>query len=125
MNRKTTTRVKKYTKGDFERFMMTGKTPPGIHNGQPAITKDVTLETDYPIERGVPVPQYHNLSEFPLLDMEVGDSFVAPLSKIKALRNAITRLHKRNDSLKFITRTINGRGRAGRVTRVWRVAVTH
>ena len=122
--RKTT--VKKYTKGDFERFMMTGKTPPGIHNGQPIVTtKSTTDAVDYHIEKGVPVPQFHNLSEFPLLDMEVGDSFVAPLSKIKALRNAITRIHKRNDTLRFITRTVNGRGRAGRITRVWRVSTTH
>jgi hypothetical protein len=122
--RKTT--VKKYTKGDFERFMMTGKTPPGIQNGQPIVTVKSTTDTvDYHIEKGVPVPQFHNLSEFPLLDMEVGDSFVAPLSKIKALRNAITRIHKRNDTLRFITRTVNGRGRAGRITRVWRVSTTH
>ena len=122
--RKTT--VKKYTKGDFERFMMTGKTPPGIHNGQPIVTKNSTNGTvEYNIEKGVPIPQFHSLSEFPLLDMEVGDSFVAPLSKIKALRNAITRIHKRNDTLRFITRTVNGRGRAGRITRVWRVATTH
>ena len=121
MNRKTT--VKRYTKGDFERFMETGKTPPGIHNGQIKVVHK-TNDTTFHIEKGVPVPEYHGISKFPLLDMEIGDSFVAPLSDKKALQNAITRIHKRNRTFKFITRTVNGRGRAGRQTRVWRVQTT-
>ena len=122
LNRKTT--VKRYTKGDFERYMTTGKTPPGIHtNGQVPVVQHTT-DTDFHIEKGVPIPEFHGLSKFPLLNMEIGDSFVAPLSDKKALQNAITRIHKRNRTFKFITRTVNGRGRAGRQTRVWRVQTT-
>ena len=121
MNRKTT--VKRYTKGDFERYMTTGVTPAGIHNGVAKIVHK-TNDTTFHIEKGVPVPEYHGISKFPLLDMAIGDSFVAPLSDKKALQNAITRIHKRNRTFKFITRTVNGRGRAGRQTRVWRVQTT-
>ena len=123
MNRKTT--VKRYTKSDFERFMTTGKTPPGIHtNGQKPLVVQHTTNTIFHIEKGVPIPEYHGTSKFPLLDMEVGDSFVAPLSDRKALQNAITRIHKKNRTFKFITRTVNGRGRAGRQVRIWRVLTT-
>jgi len=119
--------VKRYTKGDFERFMITGKTPPGINNGVPNVTlhENGDNETNgYLIEKDVPIPEYYRMSEFPLLSLEVGDSFVTPLSKIKSLRNAITRIHKRNEAFKFITRTVQGHGRASRKTRVWRVATT-
>jgi len=111
--------VKRYTKSDFERFMNTGKAPKGIRPGETKVTNHVDVE--YKIEKGVPIPEYFTLSEFPLLDMEIGDSFVAPLHRIKALRNAITRIHKRNETYKFITRTVVGRGRTGKQTRVWRV----
>ena len=117
---KRTKPVKRYTKSDFERFMNTGQAPKGIHNGAPKVVTHT--HTKYDIEKGVPIPEYFRVSEFPLLDMEVGDSFVAPLHKIKALRNAINRIHKRNETFKFITRTVTGRGRAGKQTRVWRVA---
>ena len=103
--------------------MTTGVTPAVIHNGVAKIVHK-TNDTTFHIEKGVPVPEYHGISKFPLLDMAIGDSFVAPLSDKKALQNAITRIHKRNRTFKFITRTVNGRGRAGRQTRIWRVATT-
>ena len=115
-----TTKTQKYTKSDFERFMMTGQAPAGIHNGSIKVTKHDS-DTEYKLERGVPIPEYSRTWQFPLLNMEIGDSFVIPLSKLKSLRNSITRMHRKNDSLRFITRTVHGRGRAGKQTRVWRV----
>jgi len=111
--------VKKYTQSDFERFMNANQTNE-IHNGQSKITRH-GLDTRYHIEKGVPIPEYSQISKFPLLDMEIGDSFVAPLVDKKALTNAITRIHKRNQTYKFITRTVTGRGRTGKQTRVWRI----
>ena len=118
--------VKKYTQSDFERFMNANQTNE-IHNGQSKITRPYNkgyqygLDTEYHIEKGVPIPEYSQISKFPLLDMEIGDSFVAPLVDKKALTNAITRIHKRNQTYKFITRTVTGRGRTGKQTRVWRI----
>ena len=123
MNRKTT--VKRYTKGDFERFMTTGETPAGINNGQVKVTQQ-SNGTNFRIEKGVPIPEHHGICRFPLMDLAIGDSFVAPLSDKKALQNAITRIHKREGRVyKFISRTVKGLGRAGKQTRVWRVATNH
>ena len=109
--RKTT--VKKYSKTDFERFM----------NSQPRVeTKTIAKENGYKIEKDIPIPEYRKVSRYPLLHMEVGDSFTAPISEVKQVRSAITRTHRiTNKAYKFITRTVHGRGRAGKLLRVWRV----
>jgi len=109
--RKTT--VKKYSKTDFERFM----------NSQPqTTTKSTTKVHGYKIEKDIPIPEYRKVSRYPLLHMEVGDSFTAPISEVKQVRSAITRTHKvTNKTYKFLTRTVHGRGRTGKLLRVWRV----
>ena len=111
--RKTT--VKKYTKTDFERFMNS--------NQNHTETKTIAKENGYKIEKNVPVPEFRKVSRYPLLHLEVGDSFTAPVSEVKMVRSAITRTHRiTNKAYKFITRTVHGRGRAGKLLRVWRVA---
>tara|TARA_R110002051_G_scaffold210734_1_gene276180 strand:+ start:97 stop:507 length:411 start_codon:yes stop_codon:yes gene_type:complete len=111
--RKTT--VKKYSKTDFERFMNSGQN----HTE----TKTIAKENGYKIEKNVPVPEFRKVSRYPLLHLEVGDSFTAPVSEVKMVRSAITRTHRiTNKAYKFITRTVHGRGRAGKLLRVWRVA---
>ena len=109
--RKTT--VKKYSKTDFERFM----------NSQPRVENKATAKTNgYKIEKDVPIPEYRKVSRYPLLHMEVGDSFTTPISEIKQVRSAITRTHRvTNKAYKFLTRTVHGRGRTGKLLRVWRV----
>jgi hypothetical protein len=109
--RKTT--VKKYSKNDFERFM----------NSQPRVeTKIITKENGYKIEKNVPIPVFTKVSRYPLLNMDVGDSFTVPVSEVKQIRSAITRTHRlTHKTYKFLTRTIHGTGRAGKLLRVWRI----
>jgi hypothetical protein len=113
------TPVKRYTKNDFERFMNTGQVPKDIRNGTSKIKTHNT--TTYKVEKGVPIPN-HRVHRYPLLELEVGDSFVVPINETKHVRSAIGRAQRKNKALCFITRTINGRGRAGKQLRVWRIA---
>ena len=93
-------------------------------NSQPHVeTKTTTKENGYKIEKNVPVPEFRKVSRYPLLHMEVGDSFTAPISEVKMVRSAIGRTHRlTNKAYKFITRTVHGRGRTGKLLRVWRIA---
>ena len=85
-------------------------------------TKTTTKENGYKIEKNVPVPEFRKVSRYPLLHMEVGDSFTAPISEAKQVRSAITRTHRlTNKAYKFITRTVHGRGRTSKLLRVWRI----
>ena len=111
--RKTQTTA--YTKKDFEAYM----------NGN-TITP---TNTAYTIEHNVPIPSGGRITEFPLLQLKPsvmhkghlrGDAFTVPISKAKSIRNAVTRAHKRTD-FRFVTRTVKGRGKAGKIIRVWRI----
>ena len=94
-------------------------------NSQPHVeTKTTTKENGYKIEKNVPVPEFRKVSRYPLLHMEVGDSFTASVNEAKQVRSAITRTHRlTNKAYRFITRTVHGRGRTGKLLRVWRIAI--
>ena len=82
-----------------------------------------THEHSYKVEKNVPIPEYRKVSRYPLLHMDVGDSFVVPLNETKMVRSAINRTHRvTNKTYHFLTRTIHGRGRAGKQLRIWRIA---
>ena len=86
-------------------------------------TKTIVKENGYKIQKNVPVPEFRKVSRYPLLNMDVGDSFTAPISEVKQVRSAITRTHRlTNRAYKFLTRTIHGKGRTGKLLRVWRIA---
>ena len=117
----TKTRTKQYTKDDFERFIQTQNL---TSNGTAKVTGKVRTitHTPYKIEKNVPMPTSRRLSRYPLRDLKVGDCFVVPISEVKMIRSAINRTHRVTKKvLHFITRTVNGRGRAGKQIRVWRV----
>ena len=114
---KTTT----YTKDDFEKFI---KTQNLASNGTAKVTGKVRTitHTPYKIEKDVPIPTFRKISRYPLRDLKVGDSFVVPVNEAKVIRSAINRVHRTTKkTFHFITRTVNGRGRAGKQLRVWRV----
>ena len=86
-------------------------------------TKTTTKENGYKIEKNVPVPEFRKVSKYPLLHLNVGDSFAAPVGEVKMVRSAITRLNRQTKhALKFMTRTVHGRGRSGKQIRTWRIA---
>lgn len=75
-----------------------------------------------PLERGMIIPNVERgrVSQYPLDDMEVGDSFFAPLGrgrKIQALRTTIYTLARRKE-VKITMRTIQ-EPQLG--VRVWRI----
>jgi len=80
----------------------------------------------YEIEKGVPIPQAATTAggrppKYPLAQMEVGDSFFAPVAH-KAITSSISSL-KRSGSIaataRFTTRVAEVDGRKG--VRTWRV----
>ncbi len=67
------------------------------------------------IDKGIPVPIHGNQKKWPFPQMEVGDSFAAPL----ASRGALSAAYKKFPGRKFIGRKVQENGEA--VIRVWRV----
>ena len=114
--RKTT--VRKYTTKQAH-ALMNGKT---TSISRKKVTKNIEHTRSYKIEKDIPIPRRAALCKYPLYDMEIGDSFVIPLSEKAPLRNALYRAHKSGRGFRFITRTVNGRGRAGKQVRVWRIS---
>ena len=108
------TEVKRYSKKDFEKFMNTQNTTSN------KTTQHTNHTSDYKVEKNIPIP-HHRIHRYPLLDLKVGDSFVVPINETKHVRSAIGRVHRNNIALSFVTRTVNGRGKAGKQLRVWRV----
>tara|TARA_R110002020_G_scaffold23434_1_gene77905 strand:- start:1065 stop:1409 length:345 start_codon:yes stop_codon:yes gene_type:complete len=84
------------------------------------VKKTVTT-TMHTIEKNIPIPN-HIMQKYPLHDLEIGDSFVVPMAESKNVRSAIGRIHSKNENLRFVTRTVIGRGRAGKQMRIWRTA---
>ena len=109
-----TTTLRKYT----------AKQAHALMNGDVPVTKKAVEPSEYKIEKNVPIPSsVRRLVKFPLVKLEVGDSFVVPLKEAQSLRSAIARTHKlTEDKMRFVTRTVTGRGRAGKQLRVWRTA---
>ena len=109
-----TTAVRKYTAKQAHALMN------GELNHQEI--KHVNTAKEYRIEKNIPIPGRVKVAKFPLLKMDVGDSFVVTLKEAQSLRSAIFTQHKKSNSkMKWITRTVTGRGRAGKQIRVWRI----
>ena len=75
----------------------------------------------YEIENGIPAPSLRGRpAKFPLLTMNVGDSFAAPIAETNDVRCAVQNLRHRSlpehRERKFVTR------RDGQFIRCWRVA---
>jgi len=73
------------------------------------------------IEKNIPIPQRSRLPDLPFRDMQVGDSFLAPVPAgdhrlIGALRQRVSRYQKANPDQKFSV------VRDGEQMRVFRIA---
>jgi hypothetical protein len=66
----------------------------------------------FKVEKGVPIPS--NRPTYPFAQLQVGDSFAAPLAKHGSLRTLAT-WYGKEWSRRFVCR------RAGKGVRVWRV----
>ena len=76
---------------------------------------------DIVIEKHVPMPKRTRIPDLPLAQMEVGDSFVAPINasdqtEVRALRQRISRWQRDQQAMKFSV------VRDGDQMRVFRVA---
>jgi hypothetical protein len=69
------------------------------------------------IEKNVPLPSRgKGMSDYPLDQMEIGDSFAVEKSKRNTLQNQIKRFYKENPDKLFTSRLMENT-----VVRVWRV----
>lgn len=76
----------------------------------------------YKIERNIPIPELRKELKYPLMKMEVGDSFIVPFNESKHVRGAVARVQRMTDKVfSFCTRTIHGKGKSGKHVRVWRI----
>jgi hypothetical protein len=74
--------------------------------------------TDYKIEKDIPIPSTKQVGKkYPLVTMDLGDSFVMPLVDRNSLTAATNYLRKSGDNKKFTTRRISETE-----MRVWRIA---
>ena len=105
-----TTVVRKYTANQAHKLM----------NGEDSV-KTPEKNHVYKIENNIPIPKHQRQHKYPLFELLVGDSFVVPMSEANYVRAAIGRAHRTNKAFRFITRTVVGRGRAGKQVRVWRI----
>jgi hypothetical protein len=77
-----------------------------------------TIITPVQIEKGIPLPPPRSkFPPLPLASMEIGDSFVVPVTRSNSMRIALTSYHKKSGA-KFATRSL----REEKAVRVWRVA---
>ena len=74
------------------------------------------------IKKGVPIPSNRHTNPLPLAKMDVGDSIDIKVSEMKigTVSSRLYTYHKNNPGTRFVTRQVNGVGRTGRITRVWR-----
>ncbi|GAC1503359.1 MAG: hypothetical protein NVS1B10_08410 [Candidatus Saccharimonadales bacterium] len=72
---------------------------------------------NYIVEKGIPVLNKDRYRiKYPFTDMEIGDSFVVPLTEASRLRSSIANFVRGSGiGLKYVTRTI------GEEVRCWRV----
>lgn len=68
------------------------------------------------IEKGIPVPSKKTNTVYPLVDMEVGDSFLVETDMPERVRSAIQMFSAINIGRKFATRKTDGG------YRVWRIS---
>ena len=84
--------------------------------------KTVKQSTTYRLEKDIPIPETGRELKYPLLRMEIGDSFTVPLNEGRHVRGAIARVQRvTNKAFSFCTRTIHTKGKAGKHMRVWRI----
>lgn len=73
--------------------------------------------SDYVIEKNVPYPANRQGLGFPLSEMEVGDSFEAPIDKMPSVRNAASRYGMKTEpKAKFVVRKVSDTK-----CRIWRI----
>ena len=79
----------------------------------------------FKVEKGIDIPQINvggegrsHLEKYPFLDLEVGDSFIVPLTGNKAanFRCLVAKKNSSPDGRRYTTRTVDGG------IRVWRIA---
>lgn len=68
----------------------------------------------YKIDKGIPIQKFNSLTKYPWAEMEVGDSFFVPGTRVTRL-NGSKAYWERKLSTKYITRTKEGG------VRVWRI----
>ena len=106
-----TTKVRKYTVKEIKNLINGSEIPKSTYKST----------TSYKIEKNIPIPEFKTTMKYPLLDMEIGDSFIVPLSEQKSVRGNISRIKKLVEGYNFITRTVGNRGKSGRAVRIWRI----
>ena len=93
-----------------------------LMNGEAKTVKRIR-EGDIKIEKNIPIPDISTRRAFtyPLLDMEIGDSFAITPKKARSLRGAIHRAQvKTRHKFRFVTRLITEGKKE--VVRVWRIS---
>ena len=72
----------------------------------------------FKLEKDIPIPAKQmrkKQSIYPFNKMEVGDSFIVPLNKIKTMRTAIAHYKKRHPEWSYASRTLQ------EGFRIWRI----
>lgn len=85
---------------------------------KPAMEEEVHVQ-GIEIEHGIAIPEHVSKgSRYPLLQMEVGDSFKVPYTKSQAshLSGAVGHFHRSHPEYKFVIRTL----REENIVRCWR-----
>ena len=71
-------------------------------------------KSNYPIEKGIDVPELRGYHRYPFQDMEIGDSFFIPKMKIAQVGTLVARA-KRAYNMNFMSRTVEGGVRTWRI----------
>tara|TARA_R100001594_G_scaffold89766_2_gene124192 strand:- start:213 stop:539 length:327 start_codon:yes stop_codon:yes gene_type:complete len=92
-----------------------------LMNGESKVVTRVR-RADIKIEKNIPIPDIkHRGIMYPLLEMDVGDSFAINPNKARSLRGAIHRAQvKTRHKFRFVTRLITEGKKE--VVRVWRIS---
>ncbi len=106
--------TKSYAKSDFAEYM----------------NRHTVSRTQYKVQKETPIPNMQTSTErFPFEELTpvkmkkntlIGPCFNVPMKEEKAVRNAISRRHRKNNG-QFITRRVHTKGKAGDLIRVWRI----
>jgi hypothetical protein len=77
----------------------------------------------YTITKGIPIPSNRLTNSLPLAKMDTGDSIDVKKKEMKlgTISSRLWTYHKKNPGIRFVTRQVTGRGRTGKMTRIWRV----
>jgi hypothetical protein len=67
------------------------------------------MKTTYKIEKGIPITiPSHSVTIYPFKAMNVGDSFLVPLSKKNSVRTSASNYTKRHPGFKMVSRRAPG-----------------